>query len=132
MKKVILYFCSVLWILIIASGMVACSGKELTSKTSGNATPDSLYKQDNEIDLFVYQDTAYVNAVTVDWVTELELKQDKKLGEIERTNVIKKFKDYDATLLDKGTEIYSVSGRKDIILANINNMMIPYLAFVEG
>jgi len=60
------------------------------------------------------------------------LKKDTKLGVIERTNVTKQFKDFDATLLDTGTEIYSVLGRKDIVLVNINNMMIPYLKQVEG
>ena len=119
---------------ILVGGMSACSymGSKTTISTKDNSSPDTLYKKDNEIDLFVYENTAFVNAATTDWVTELDLKQDKKLGEIKRTNISKKFKDFDATYLDVGTEVYSAVGRHDILLVNINNMMIPYLRYVEG
>jgi len=154
MKKIIRYFCCVISLMILVTGMIACTSKSMktasntvsntvtnavtnaatnpATNTADNDRPEALYNQDNGIDLLVYQGTAYVNAVTVDWVTSLELKKDTKLGVIERTNVTKQFKDFDATLLDTGTEIYSVLGRKDIVLVNINNMMIPYLKQVEG
>jgi len=134
MKKLIRHFFCVITLVVFVTGMIACTTKSMktASNTADNDRPDALYKQDNEIDLLVYNDTAYVNAATIDWVTNLELKKDTKLGIIERTNVTKEFKNFDATFLDKGTEIYSVVGRKDIVLVNINNMMIPYLAELEG
>ncbi len=100
--------------------------------TSDNSSAEALLKKDNDTDLLVYKKVAYVNAVTVDWVSELHLESDKKLGDIKRTNVTKQFQDFDATLLDVGTEVYSAKGRADIVLADINNMLVPYLAYVEG
>ncbi len=133
-KKIFLSICTIIMITILAGTMMACSnnGTSSAGNIKDNTSPDALYKADNDTDLLVYENTAYVNAATTDWVMELELAQDKKLGEIKRTNVTKKFKDFDATYLDVGTEVYSAIGRKDILLANINNMMVPYLKIVEG
>ena len=116
-----------IWICIFILLLSACS-----SSTANNASPEELYKQDNTIDFLVYNDTAYVNATNIDWVLNLELTKNDKLGEILSTNVIKKFKDFDATILEVGVEVYSVLDRDDFVLVSIDNKMVPYYAYVEG
>lgn len=81
--------------------------------------------------MFVYEDTAFVNASDTKWVIELELTKADLLGSVKETGVSKDFKDWDATLLDVGSNIYK-SQRLDILLVESNGIMIPYLKFVEG
>lgn len=127
MKKNIVFilFC------VLTLSLSACSNSAKDS-TENNASPKALYQQDKSIDFLVYNETAFVNASNLDWVTELELKSNEKLGEIKRTDVKKKFKDFDATILEVGTEFYSVSGRDDFVMVFIDNVMVPYYAYVEG
>ena len=49
-----------------------------------------------------------------------------------RTGVTKRFKNFDATILEIETEVYSVIGRDDIVLVLIDEKWIPYYAYVEG
>lgn len=100
--------------------------------TKNNSSPEMLYKNNNSIDFLVYQDTAFVNASDSDWIQELELPPEKELGVIQRTNIQKNYKDFDATKLAEGTKIYSVKARKDILLVLINEEYIPYYQYVEG
>lgn len=132
MKKKILHFSCAIFVILLISIIAFASKASKSSNTANNDNPDVLYRQDHSIDLLVYNDTAYVNATDIDWVTELELKSNKKLGEIERTSVTRKFRNYDATILEVGTEIFSVIGRNDIVLVSIDKVMVPYFAFVEG
>jgi hypothetical protein len=117
-------------ILLICLCMAAASACSHT--TADNDSPEELYKQDNSIDLLVYNGTAYVNASDLDWVMELELTAGEKLGEIGRTKVTKDFEGFDATVLETGTEVYSVKDRDDFVLVMIDNKLVPYYAYVEG
>ena len=49
-------------------------------------TPENLYSNDSEIDMFVYEGTAFVNAEDVDWVTEQDLTAGELAGTIEETD----------------------------------------------
>lgn len=100
--------------------------------TKNNASPEMLYKKNSSIDFLVYQDTAFVNAADIDWIQELKLTPDEELGIIQRTNIQKNYRDYDATILVEGTKIYSVKDRKDILLVLIDKEYIPYYQYVEG
>ena len=122
MKKYMVF----IWIILILP-LSACS-----KSTAENASPETLYKHDKSIDLLVYNNIAYVNATDIDWAKELELTGDEILGEIQRTGIKKKFKDFDATVLAEGTEVYSVIERADFVLAYVDNKMVPYYAYVEG
>lgn len=127
MYKIVQHLIAGILFIMLIVGMLAC-----VHNTADNDNPEVLYQKDPDIDMLVYERTAYVNAANNEWVVALDLKKGQKVGEIKRTNVTKNYKDFDATFLDKGTEIYSVSDRKDILLVNINNKLIPYLIFVEG
>ena len=65
-------------------------------------TPENLYSNDSEIDMFVYEGTAFVNAEDVDWVTEQDLTAGELAGTIEETDEDGDFEDWDATVLRKG------------------------------
>lgn|GEM_PF-4437108 len=127
MDKIVRHLIADILFIVLIVGMIAC-----VHNTADNDNPEVLYQKDHDIDMLVYDRTAYVNAANNEWVVALDLKKDQKIGEIKRTNVTKNYKDFDATFLNMGTEVYSVSGRKDILLVNINNKLIPYLIFVEG
>lgn len=130
MRRLVFLLVRVILTVMLIGGLVAC--KQSSISTSDNASPGQLYKEDPEIDLFVYEKTAYVNAVTNDWVMELELEKGEVLGRIKRTNIKSRFKEFDATLLDPNTIIYTVPERNDILLVEINHMLVPYLAYREG
>lgn len=132
LKKLILYFRCAFIIVILSFIIFATRDFNLTYSTANNDNPDELYRRDNSIDLLVYNDTAYVNATDFDWVAGLELKRDIKLGEIKRTKVTKKFSNFDATMLEVGTEVFSVLGRDDFAFVYIDNILVPYYALVEG
>lgn len=103
-----------------------------SATTADNASPEVLYENNNTIDLLVYGDTAYVNASDLDWVNELPLEKDAYLGDVQRTGVTKSFTDWDATVLDVGTGVYSVKGREDILLVEQGALFVPYYAYREG
>ena len=96
------------------------------------ASPEKLYRNNSEIDLFVYKDTAYVYAADVDWVKELEWTPDVCVGEIQRTGITKRFRNFDATKLHEGTELYSAKERPDFLIACLEHENIPYRRYAEG
>lgn len=94
-------------------------------------TPENLYAQDSSIDLFVYEDTAYVNSSDTDWVQEKTFEKGERIGEIEVSGVTEEFQDWDSTVLSEGTVIYE-SDDPGILLAECDGELIPYLKYVEG
>jgi hypothetical protein len=99
--------------------------------TAENASPEALYSADPDIDLFVYEDTAYVNALDVDWAGELPLDKGEALGKVTRSGITDDFQDWDATVLPEGTVIYT-SVESQVLLAETEEAVIPYLKYVEG
>ena len=111
--------------------LLCITGCRSTVSTAENASPEKLYSADPDIDLFVYESTAYVNALDVDWVGELSLSKGAVLGEICRSGVTDDFREWDATVLPEGTVIYE-SGESQVLLAEIGDALIPYLKYAEG
>ena len=111
--------------------LLCITGCRSTVSTAENASPEALYSADPDIDLFVYEGTAYVNALDVDWVGELSLAKNAVLGEVCRSGVTDDFREWDATVLPEGTVIYE-SGESQVLLAEIGDALIPYLKYAEG
>ena len=109
----------------------SAAGCSRSSSTAENASPETLYASDNDIDMFIYEGTAYVNALDVDWVGELSLAKGEKLGTISRSDVTDDFQDWDATILPEGTAVYK-SGESQVLLAETEDALIPYLKYAEG
>lgn len=126
MKKIIAIILMCVFIIPLA----ACSKNSVDISGS----PQSLYDNNKSIDFLVYKGSAYVNAKDIEWIQEIDIDSGEKLGEIKRTSVTKNFKDYDATVLPVGTEIYSVSGAQsgDMILVLIDDAPVIYYAYREG
>lgn len=100
--------------------------------TKDNASPKTILKNNPEADLFVVDETVYINASEIEWVKELSLTKDDILGKVKSTGVKKHFTNWAATKLEVNTEVYSEVQRKDILLVKIGDELIPYLKYVEG
>ena len=110
---------------------VGCA-KEVTVSTSDNDNPENIYHQRPDIDMFVYNGIAYVNAEEVDWVMELELTPSVLLFQIEAQYVDGDFENYVSTKLEVGTEVYLVEERSDLLLVSLDDKYYRYLAWIEG
>ena len=120
----------VLLIFLMAVGLL--TGCQAAGQTSPELpTPENLYSTDNTIDMFVYQETAYVNAEDTDWVAEQEFIKGAMVGKIKNSGVTQEFQDWDATILPVDTEIYETEDAQ-ILLAFCGEELIPYLKYVEG
>ena len=63
-------------LLIFLMIVALLTGCQTAGQTSPELpTPENLYSTDNTIDMFVYQETAYVNAEDTDWVAAQEFVQ---------------------------------------------------------
>lgn len=109
--------------------MISFSG--CGSALNTESTPEQLYSDDHSIDMFVYEDAAYVNVTDVDWVKNETFEKDKYIGKISNTGVTNDFNNWDATLLAIGTEIYD-SDNNQILLASLGEKFVPYMKYVEG
>lgn len=121
------WFVAALAAILFLAGILAAGGVSPNA-----ASPERLYRNNSEIDLFVYKDTAYVYAADVDWVKELEWTPDVCVGSIQRTNITRRFRDFDATRLHEGTEIYSAKERPDFLIVCLGSEILPYHRYAEG
>ena len=71
-----------LLVCITVFSTLIAAGCESSASTAENASPETLYTSDNEIDMFIYEGAAYVNALDLDWVTceRREAWDDQPLG----------------------------------------------------
>ena len=114
-------------IFIIMIGITGCNAV----KTTSDPTPEQVYSDDNNVDMFVYEDIVYINATDVDWVKSGTFDKGDMLGEICDSGITSDFENWDATVLPVGTEIYE-SDDSQILLASLGEQLIPYLKWVEG
>lgn len=128
MPKVIIMF------LVLLCLFVGCSNTKSysTQVSTSNATPQSVLKTNPDADVFIMNNTVYMNAIDIDWVTKLTLQEGKTLGRINKTGIKKGFQNWNATKLNIDTVVYELVGRSDIVLVKVNDKYIPYLKIVEG
>lgn len=101
------------------------------SVLSTELTPEQLYFDDHSIiDMFVYEDAAYVNVTDIDGVKNETFEKDKYIRKISNIGITNDFNNWDATLLPIGTEIYE-SDNNQILLANLREKFVPYVKYVE-
>jgi PBP1b-binding outer membrane lipoprotein LpoB len=127
---------AIIMLIVLLYVLVGCSNTNTTpssiSTTINNASPQSVLKTNPDADIFIMNNTVYINATSIDWVTKLTLKEGKVLGKINETGVKKGFQNWNATKLNTNTIVYEVEGRSDIVLAKVDGKYVPYLKFVEG
>lgn len=124
-KRIISISGSIIFIIMI--GITGCN----TAKATSNPTPEQVYSDDNNVDMFIYEDIVYINAADVDWVKNETFDKGDRIGEISESGITSDFNNWDATVLPVGTEIYE-SDNAQILLANSGEQLIPYLKWVEG
>ena len=86
--------------MLLVSGLISGCG-DTTGGSPELPTPENLYLNDSAIDMFVYEDTAFVNAEDVDWVTEQDLTAGELAGTIEETDADGDFEDWDARMMHR-------------------------------
>lgn len=116
--------------IVLAGITLALAGCQTSGGSPDLPTPENLNAEDSNIDLFVYEDTAYVNSADIDWVQE-KIEKGDRVGEIKHSGVTENFQDWDSTVLSKGTVIYQ-SDDDAILLADCGGALIPYMKYVEG
>jgi hypothetical protein len=120
-------------VVLLLGLMAACTpGGGGTAGANTDINPDTLYTQDPNVDMIVYDKAAWTNAQTTDWVTKLTLAQGEELGVIQRTGVTEGFQDFDATKLGVGTSVYAVAGQPMLIVVYATSGLVPYQKIVEG
>jgi hypothetical protein len=109
--------------------------RDLTVTSTHNPTGEEILKENNNADIFIFNNVVYVNASEIQWVQNLNLTIGEKVGSI--TNVYKsrsKFTNGTATKLLVDTEIFKALGDRsnEVLLAKVDDRIIIYLALVEG
>ncbi|WP_342491377.1 hypothetical protein MKX52_02090 [Bacillus sp. FSL R5-0422] len=116
-----------LFMLLLATSLCACqSVQQFESK---RPSAEEVLALDEQADLFQWGKTVY--EANVDWTHQLTVTKDQQLGVIQKT-AAKHFHHGTATHLKKGTAIYSIKERKDLLIAELNGQIIIYAAHAEG
>jgi len=112
--------------------LVGCTNEEtVITDTSQHDDPDYLFMNSPDIDMIVYEVSAYVNASDVDWVATQALEKGDEIGLIQDTYTVDTKDLLTSTKLPKGTIVYE-SEKDNIILVDIDGEVIPYLQWIEG
>lgn len=119
--------------------IVACENQS-TEKTknhslgTGNPTVEEVLKQNENADIFIYNDIVYKNASSIDWVMDLHINVGEKILTIStQTSEGKEFQSGTATKLPIGTKIYKPSDEGEgILIAVVDGKEVRYLGLIEG
>jgi|SRR5690625_1020301 len=96
-----------------------------------NLNAEDILTLDPDANIFQYDGVIY--QTDIDWVDDLSLTKDEKVGEIETKNEKdSKFEDDMSNMLSVGTEIFSVKERGDILIVESDGKTLKYYAIVEG
>ena len=133
-----LIFSAVLLILITGCATETPANTQGKDEKSGqhvitNPTAEEVLAGNADADIFVANNTVYVNAENIDWVKELNLT----LGNIEleiisQSNKGEDFVEGTASKLPVGTKIYKPVEKGNIYIAVVDGAEIRYLGWVEG
>lgn len=93
---------------------------------------EEMVQADDSIDIFVYNGNIYINAENIEWVNQLKptLEQGLQLCKIKKLyEAGKPFKEYMATKLPVGTQIFLSKERRGTMIALVDGRQIYYLPF---
>ncbi|MEY9972068.1 hypothetical protein ABH966_002442 [Lysinibacillus sp. RC46] len=121
-----------LFVVLFSLFLVGCNEKG-TVATIKSKKPDAaeVLRLDNQADIFQWKGN--ILKTNIEWIDELEVNEDKNIGEIEfNATKAEDFKNGTANLLPIGTKIYSVKERDDIFIVKYDNVVKRYLVLSEG
>ncbi|TDL72101.1 hypothetical protein E2R56_16815 [Rhodococcus qingshengii] len=112
--------------------ITGCSnGGETTKVSIDRINAEEVLSLDPDADIFQYEGVIY--KTNIDWVEELSLTKDVQIGEIKTKNdTDTNFKDEMANKLPVGAKIFSAKERGDILIVEVEEEILKYLAIVEG
>ncbi|TQR23030.1 hypothetical protein [Bacillus safensis] len=106
-----------------------CACQSVQSFQSKPPSAEELLAHDPNADIFQWEGTIY--ETNVDWTTSLQVTKHQQVGVIQKS-AVKNFKNGTASRLQKGTAIYSVKEREDMLVVEIHGKTKIYVAHAEG
>lgn len=120
-----------LFVVLISLFLVGCETVTVETIESKKPNAAEALRLDKQADIFQWEDN--ILKTNIDWIDELELNEDKYIGEIKfNSSKAKDFKNGTANLLPIGAKIYSVKERNDIFIVKYDNVVKRYLVSSEG
>ncbi|MCP9285653.1 MULTISPECIES: hypothetical protein [Bacillus] len=116
-----------LLMMILAIFLCACQSVQYSQSKPPSA--EELLAIDQQADLFQWEGTVY--ETNVDWTTSLHVTKHQQVGVIQKT-AAKNFEHGTASRLQKGTAIYSVKEREDMLVVELHGKTKIYTAHAEG
>ncbi|MEC4588269.1 hypothetical protein VSS76_13400 [Bacillus safensis] len=116
-----------LLMMILAIFLCACQSVQYSQSKPPSA--EELLAMDQQADLFQWEGTVY--ETNVDWTTSLHVTKHQQVGVIQKT-AVKNFEHGTASRLQKGTAIYSVKEREDMLVVELHGKTKIYTAHAEG
>ncbi len=113
--------------------LIGCTdkNKEINVSVSKNPDAQEVLSLNSNADIFQWNNAIY--QTNIEWVNELQLTENSKIGIIE-TNSSKaaEFKNGTANKLSKGTEIFTVKERNDVLMVKNDGEIKLYYLLSEG
>ncbi|PRR89292.1 MULTISPECIES: hypothetical protein [unclassified Bacillus (in: firmicutes)] len=109
--------------------MSVCACQSFHQFQSKPPSAEELLALDQQADLFQWKGTIY--ETNLDWTKSLNVTKHQQVGVIQKT-ATKHFEHGTASRLKKGTAIYSVKQRKDLLIVELNGKPRIYAAHAEG
>lgn len=133
-RKSLLLLSTVFLLIVLGACNKNSNVNETNENAISNPTPEDILSDDINADIFLMDDTVYINAKDIDWVNEEEHTIGEKVGKIKnQTKESEEFDNFTASKLSTGTEIYELEEKKgSIYIVKLNGEKIPYLGLVEG
>ncbi|KMY32479.1 hypothetical protein ACZ11_10160 [Lysinibacillus xylanilyticus] len=120
-----------LFVVLISLFLVGCETVTVDTIESKKPNAAEALRLDKQADIFQWEGN--ILETNIEWIDELELNENKYIGEIKfNSSKAKDFKNGTANLLPIGTKIYSVKERDDIFIVKYDNVVKRYLILSEG
>lgn len=130
MEKLTTFFITIFSLMLFGCSFFSKQGEEVVYET-GNPNVDEVLKLEPNANIFQYNDVVY--QTNIDWVDELFLTKNELVGEIKKVSETEEaFENYTANKLPVGAKIYSTKERNDILIVEYDEIVLKYLAIVEG
>lgn len=123
-------FFLILFTFALFTVLAACtSNKDISTTSPTKPNAEEVLSQEKDADIFQLNGTIY--ETNIDWVDELEVTKSQEIGIIKQKSK-SNFEDGTASTLEKGTKIFSVKERDDVLLVEVNGEIKKYYALTEG
>lgn len=106
-----------------------CGCQSVRYAESKPPSAEEVLALDEQADLFQWEETVY--ETNIDWTKSLNVTKNQQVGVIQKTATTH-FEHGTASRLKKGTPIYSVEEREDLLIIERNGQIHIYAAHAEG